>query len=165
MARDPANLDAFKTSFSLNWKVGEEPPIISLNFLLHEPEKDWRHSMGEGNRVIVLSPSAANFTKVIAKSMAGLPTSEIVSVVDEILQFEVYANKMTLMHRYHKAREILQSDRLDFTNREHVAFLYTWLRYSFTKQLTWQKNYNTQPRQLQESCVQLTNTIASVYKI
>ena len=43
--------------------------------------------------------------------------------------------------------------------------MYTWLRYSFTKQLTWQKNYNTQPRQLQESCVQLTNTIASVYKI
>lgn len=27
-----------------------------------------------------------------------------------------------------------------------MADIYTWLRYSATRQLTWQRNYNTQPR-------------------
>lgn len=29
-----------------------------------------------------------------------------------------------------------------------MADVYTWLRYSSTRQLTWQRNYNTQPRTL-----------------
>lgn len=29
---------------------------------------------------------------------------------------------------------------------EAMADIYVWLRYSATRQLTWQRNYNTQPR-------------------
>jgi hypothetical protein len=29
-----------------------------------------------------------------------------------------------------------------------MADIYVWLRYSSTRQLTWQRNYNTQPRML-----------------
>lgn len=37
---------------------------------------------------------------------------------------------------------------------EAMADIYVWLRYSATRQLTWQRNYNTQPRIL--SAAQVT---------
>jgi len=38
--------------------------------------------------------------------------------------------------------------------------LYVWLRYSASRQLTWQRNYNTQPRILGEAQARLTHAIA-----
>lgn len=43
------------------------------------------------------------------------------------------------------------------------AYLYIWIRYSFTKQLTWQKNYNTKPRDLQGAQVSLIEEIINQY--
>jgi hypothetical protein len=40
--------------------------------------------------------------------------------------------------------------------------LYVWLRYSASRQLTWQRNYNTQPRILGEAQARLTHAIAQV---
>ncbi len=40
--------------------------------------------------------------------------------------------------------------------------LYVWLRYSASRQLTWQRNYNTQPRILGEAQARLTHGIAQV---
>jgi hypothetical protein len=41
-----------------------------------------------------------------------------------------------------------------------MARIYVWLRYSSSRQLTWQRNYNTQPRILGEAQKRLTDTIA-----
>lgn len=43
-----------------------------------------------------------------------------------------------------------------------MARIYVWLRYSASRQLTWQRNYNTQPRILGEAQNRLTHTIAKV---
>lgn len=43
-----------------------------------------------------------------------------------------------------------------------MARIYVWLRYSSSRQLTWQRNYNTQPRILGEAQKRLTDTIAKV---
>jgi alpha-glucan,water dikinase len=40
-----------------------------------------------------------------------------------------------------------------------MADIYVWLRYSSTRQLTWQRNYNTQPRIL--SAAQVRNRLAT----
>jgi hypothetical protein len=40
---------------------------------------------------------------------------------------------------------------------------YVWLRYSSIRQLTWQRNYNTQPRILSAAQERLTNAIASAH--
>jgi alpha-glucan, water dikinase len=64
------------------------------------------------------------------------------------------------MHRYNTCREMLKS-RIDQSNRDHVAFLFIWLRYSFTRQLTWQKNYNTKPKDLQGAQIGLTDEICA----
>jgi len=33
-------------------------------------------------------------------------------------------------------------------DQNYSAFLWVWLRYSFVRQLTWQKRYNTKPKDL-----------------
>ena len=43
-----------------------------------------------------------------------------------------------------------------------MARIYVWLRYSASRQLTWQRNYNTQPRILGEAQARLTGAIAAV---
>lgn len=77
----------------------------------------------------------------------NLPMGKIGEVVGEIIDCETVYTSWTLMHRYGRCREMLR-DRIDSENRDHVAYLFIWLRYSFTKHLTWQKNYNTKPRDL-----------------
>ena len=46
-----------------------------------------------------------------------------------------------------------------------MARIYVWLRYSAARQLTWQRNYNTQPRILGEAQRRLTEQIAQVWLI
>ena len=58
-------------------------------------------------------------------------------VVSRILECEVRYNAWTLMHRYHKVKELLTCGKVDITSRDQVVYFYIWLRYSFTKQLTW----------------------------
>lgn len=43
-----------------------------------------------------------------------------------------------------------------------ICKLYVWLRYSASRQLTWQRNYNTQPRHLGDAQGRLTHAIANV---
>ena len=43
-----------------------------------------------------------------------------------------------------------------------MARIFVWLRYSASRQLTWQRNYNTQPRILGDAQTRLTNAIAAV---
>ena len=48
-------------------------------------------------------------------------------------------------------------------NVEHaMAAIFVWLRYSSARHLTWQRNYNTQPRILGEAQAKLTHKIAEV---
>ena len=43
-----------------------------------------------------------------------------------------------------------------------MASIFVWLRYSSARHLTWQRNYNTQPRILGEAQAKLTHKIAEV---
>ena len=43
---------------------------------------------------------------------------------------------------------------------EAMATIFVWLRYSSSRQLAWQRNYNTQPRILGEAQNRLTHAIA-----
>lgn len=67
----------------------------------------------------------------------GLPKGPMGEVVSRILECEVRYNAWTLMHRYHKVKELLTCGKVDITSRDQVVYFYIWLRYSFTKQLTW----------------------------
>jgi len=47
----------------------------------------------------------------------------------------------------------------------NLASIYVWLRYSSARKLTWQRNYNTQPRILGDAQKRLTNSIAEVHSL
>jgi hypothetical protein len=44
-----------------------------------------------------------------------------------------------------------------------MSRIFTWLRYSASRHLTWQRNYNTQPRILSAAQERLTNAIAGAH--
>lgn len=44
-----------------------------------------------------------------------------------------------------------------------MAKIFVWLRYSSIRQLTWQRNYNTQPRILGAAQERLTHAIADAF--
>jgi hypothetical protein len=73
----------------------------------------------------------------------ALPRSRI------IVDCEVNSGAWTLMHRFNKAAELLGDAvsgrfKQGQSQDESLARIYVWLRYSAIRQLTWQRNYNTQ---------------------
>jgi len=69
-------------------------------------------------------------------------------------------NSWTLMHRFNLCHDLL--DRVG--NNEHgFALLFVWLRFSALRQLDWQRNYNTQPRELGHALDRLTLKLVDIY--
>ncbi len=69
----------------------------------------------------------------------------------------------------HEARdEVLQRREADLMQgntedpADAMARIFVWLRYSSSRQLTWQRNYNTQPRILGSAQERLTHKMAEV---
>lgn len=82
-----------------------------------------------------------------------------------IVDSEVNSGAWTLMHRFNKAADLLaqalSAGGEDVTDA--MARIYVWLRYSAARQLTWQRNYNTQPRILGDAQHRLTRQIAQAH--
>lgn len=73
----------------------------------------------------------------------------------------------TLMHRYNKAADLIR-DTLNgyfdsMPTADAFSRIYIWLRYSSTRHITWQRNYNTQPRILSAAQERLTSTVADAH--
>ena len=90
-------------------------------------------------------------------------------VKDELLRDLIDAERSqewTLMHRYNKTADLLRAVlHGDYgADRDgRAAALYTVLRYSSTRQLTWQRSYNTQPRILSAAQDRLTHALAAAH--
>ena len=69
------------------------------------------------------------------------------------------ANTLNL---YPKPRQVLNG-YFEMDVATAMAELYCWLRYSSIRQLTWQRNYNTQPRILSAAQERLTSSIAQAH--
>src|SRR5207302_8410140 len=49
-------------------------------------------------------------------------------------------------------------------DEDGLALLFAWLRYSAIRQLDWQRNYNTKPRELSHAQDRLTARLAAVWR-
>lgn len=93
------------------------------------------------------------------------PIVETDELMQRIIDAEVKSGGWTLMHRFNMAADLLDDvvqGRYEPTEKA-MATIYVWLRYSATRQLTWQRNYNTQPRILGAAQERLTHKISEVY--
>ena len=70
------------------------------------------------------------------------------------------------MHRYNKCHNIITN--IDIHDSHPLVYIFIWLRYSYTRQLDWQRRFNTKPRELAHSMstltCELTNKIAYLIK-
>ena len=85
---------------------------------------------------------------------------DLTRLADEIIQAETGRNSWTLMHRYNLCHDLLDRSR---GNVEALALLFVWLRFSAIRQLDWQRNYNTKPKELSHAQDRLTLKLADLY--
>ena len=127
---------------------------LGLQFVLRQS--------GEGGRW--LNYRGGNFYVPVQTPVAGAGSpgsGPLKSLADEIISAETTHNSWTLMHRFNLCHELLERVQ---ANAEGLALLYVWLRFSAMRQLTWQRNYNTKPRELAHSQDRLTQKLATMYR-
>lgn len=82
-------------------------------------------------------------------------------MIDTICGAEVGKGSWTLMHRFHLAHDLINEAN---NNPDALALIFVWLRFSAIRQLDWQRNYNTKPRELSAAQDRLTKRIAALYR-
>jgi alpha-glucan,water dikinase len=86
--------------------------------------------------------------------------SQLAALADPIISAETSPNSWTLMHRFNLCHDLLDRVRGDV---QGLALLFIWLRYSAIRQLDWQRNYNTKPKELAHALDRLTQKLAETY--
>jgi len=95
------------------------------------------------------------------QNQVSLGASEFTQLADEIIRSEMTHNSWTLMHRFNLCHDMLDRVR---NNVDGLALLFVWLRFSAIRQLIWQRNYNTKPRELAHSQDRLTQKFAEIFR-
>lgn len=85
----------------------------------------------------------------------------VTGLADEIIRAETGRNSWTLMHRFDLCFGLLDRVQNQF---EELAVLFVWLRFSAIRQLTWQRNFNTKPRELAHAQDRLTLKLTDRYR-
>ncbi len=87
-------------------------------------------------------------------------SSRFSHVVREIVGAEMGKGSWTLMHRFNLCYDLLEKAGRE---EEGLALLFVWLRYSSLRQLDWQRNYNTKPKELSHAQDRLTLKLAGLF--
>ncbi len=123
-----------------------------IPFVLHQPGTGRWIKDGGNNFFVPLTPPGAG--------TASLHDSLLQELADEIIAKEMSRNSWTLMHRFNLCCDLL--DRVH-DNIPGQGLLFVWLRFSALRQLDWQRNYNTKPRELGHALDRLTEKLADRY--
>jgi alpha-glucan, water dikinase len=140
-------------SLRLEFPVAEAP--LGLAFVLKQGGESGRWLKHAGANFYV--PVQVGFAPPVA-----LGAAELTGLADEIIRAEMEHNSWTLMHRFNLCYDLLDRVR---NNADGQALLYVWLRFSAIRQLTWQRNFNTKPRELAHAQDRLTQKLAEVYRL
>ncbi len=128
--------------------------LRSLDFVIFYPENSrWDNNRGRNYRIEIPLPQRT-------ADSSAFGSNELMNIAEEIIDHEVGHNSWTLMHRFNLCYDLL--DRVK-DSVDGLALIFVWLRYSFIRQLDWQRNYNTQPRELGHSMDRLTLKLAGLY--
>jgi alpha-glucan, water dikinase len=136
----------------LTLKISAKDAPSGISFVLYQPGTGrWFKDRGRNFYVpLVLSPEPGS----------ALGSPELSDLADEIVGHETGRNSWTLMHRFNLCYDLL--DRVK-NNADALALIFVWLRFSAIRQLDWQRNYNTKPRELGHAMDRLTLKLAGCY--
>ena len=85
---------------------------------------------------------------------------ELSSLINDIVESEMEHNSVTLMHRFNLCYNLLDKAT---NNPNGLAVIYVWMRFSAIRQLDWQRNYNTKPKELSHAQDRLTLKLADIF--
>ncbi|MBF0345128.1 MAG: hypothetical protein HQL06_12980 [Nitrospirae bacterium] len=138
------------TGGTLAIRIAKELGFNFLSFVLFFPEENrWDNNNGKNYQIpVLLQPD----------SDVVLKDEGLLRIAERIINGEMGNHSWTLMHRYN-----LCHDLCDGLRGVGFSLLFVWLRYSFLRQLDWQRNYNTQPRELSHSAARLTLKLAEKF--
>lgn len=139
---------------SLNLEFAEADAPLGIQFVLKRSDDSgqWINYRGGNFYVPILVPPPQ-------PASAGM--AQLKELADEIIHAEMNRNSWTLMHRFNLCHDLLERVGAGV---EGLALLYVWLRFSAIRQLTWQRNYNTKPRELAHTQDRLTHRFAELYQ-
>lgn len=127
-------------------------PQPMLTFVLNATQNNSWHKYQNHDLLISL------FSREVASPFAD---ESLEKLAHEIIAGEVGRSSWTLMHRYELAKNLLAHAN-DALKQWQIIFV--WLRYSAIRQLDWQRNYNTKPRDLAWSQKMLSQKIGECWR-
>ncbi len=133
--------------------IEEKEAPAGILFVLRQGDTGrWIKEKGQNFFIPVAAPS-------VQEALSG--GLDPASLADKIIENETGRNSWTLMHRFNLCYDLL--DRLGSNNVDGIALIYVWLRFSYIRQLDWQRNYNTKPQELGHAISRLTDKLAGRY--
>jgi alpha-glucan,water dikinase len=130
---------------ALSWEMPADVAPPAISFVLHAGNQ-WLKDRGQNMTVPIAGPPPSSH------SLDGLAA--------RIVEGEMGEHGWTLMHRFNLCHELIEEAG---DSPEAWATLFVWLRYSAIRQLDWQRNYNTKPRELSHAQDRLTARLAEAF--
>jgi alpha-glucan,water dikinase len=138
----------------LVWDFPVPDAPLGIQFVLKQGHDGrWLNHRG-GNFYVPIIPATAQRAPL-------LDAEELADLASQIIRAEISPSSWTLMHRFNLCYDLLDRVR---GNVNGLALLYVWLRFSAIRQLTWQRNYNTKPRELTHAQDRLTGKLAEIHR-
>jgi alpha-glucan,water dikinase len=122
-----------------------------MRFVLQQPDDGWLKCDGKDLYLSLFQ----------GERDARLSSPKLAELAEQIAAAEKSAGSWTLMHRFNLCHDLLDAAQDD---EDALALLFAWLRYSAIRQLDWQRNYNTKPRELSHAQDRLTARLAGVWR-
>ena len=136
----------------LRLEVSEEEIPMGISFVLKQIDTGrWLKDNGRNFYIQIVVPREYG---------ASLGDPRLAGLADDIIEKEMSRNSWTLMHRFNLCYDLLDKVR---NNPEGLALIFVWLRFSAIRQLDWQRNYNTKPRELSHAMDRLTLKLSDCY--
>ena len=149
-----------KIEFDFEIKSDDENIFQGINFVLKNLSNGkWYNNNGQNYRIEIIKREKTVYNEENDSELI------IPECIKDAVDLEGNAGNWSLMHRYQKVRDCLFL--LDLDNPKESLWIYIWLKYSFRRILTWQRQFNTPPKDLQWSmhCLtfELTKRFSELY--
>ena len=177
---DPVRLR--RVSIDVPSSVEDSGDVAALVFVLRADDKTrwWRDGGGDFTVPLARAASAPDGSRdpeTGYESDDGRSSGKVYdscAFEDElscdVVECELGSKGWTLMHRFNRASDLLERElrRAEGPGDSDAAAaalstIFVWLRYSAARHLTWQRNYNTQPRLLGEAQSRLSLALAGAH--
>ena len=140
---------------------GYSNAIGGLNFVFFDPKNNkWYNNYRKDYQIkFKLKINRKKSKQILVET--GLYVPEFVA---DVINCEANYGSWTLMHRYNKCFDIITKFD-ENTESEKWMWILIWLRYSYQRQLDWQRNYNTRPSLLSGAMNRLSNEVTLKYAL